>query len=108
MKSKDKIFFSVLVLLFLSHILLPIIDSRETHQINYFVLIFALFWMSATFLVVFIALKNLGLKNFSLKGSINNNVKLGSTDMLIVKIAISLYIAGVSFAFIGIYFFDMM
>jgi hypothetical protein len=107
LKTKEKIFLAVIVILFLCHLLLPIIEGDETHQVNYFIIIFAFIWGIASFLIAFIALKYLGFSNFSWKGAINSKVELNSTDMLIVKIAILLYVGGISYALIGIYFFDM-
>jgi len=107
MKSKAIIFLSVIFILFLCHLLLPIIGRTETHQVNYFFTIFAFIWGIATFLIGIIVLKYLGLSNFSAKGAINSKVKLNATDMLITKIAILLYFGGISYALIGIYFFDM-
>ena len=107
MKTKEKILLSVIFILFLCHLLLPIIGDDETHQVNYFIIIFGFIWGIATFLILFIAFKYLGSSNFSLKRVIKSKVELNSTDMIIVKIAILLYTGGISYALIGIYFFDM-
>ena len=107
MQLKAIIYISVIFILFLCHLLIPIIERTETHQVNYFFTIFAFIFGIATFLIIFIVLKYLGLSNFSMKDAMNSKVKLNATDMLIIKIALLLYIGGISYALIGIYFFDM-
>jgi hypothetical protein len=75
-------------------------------EIRYLYLIFAFFWFTATILILYVVIKNVGFENLAIHKVIQNNVNLSATDIRTVTIAILLYLIGVAFGLVGVWFYE--